>query len=129
VTQQARQLTWTLGERSERVRFLIRDRDQKFSDPFDELFRSAGVEIPSDAISCAASGGGGTICPDGPRSASTGCWFSTPSTSRTRCACSLIIRMAIDLIEPWLSLHPGPRIQSCRNGSALVFSGAIDLAV
>jgi hypothetical protein len=33
VTQQARQFTWTLAERSERVRFLIRDRDQKFSDP------------------------------------------------------------------------------------------------
>jgi len=45
VTQQARQLTWTLAERSERVRFLIRDRDQKFSDQFDEVFRSAGVEI------------------------------------------------------------------------------------
>src|SRR5262249_35295602 len=45
VTQQGRQFTWTLAERSERVRFLIRDRDQKFSDPFDEVFRSAGVEI------------------------------------------------------------------------------------
>ena len=45
VTQQARQLTWTLAERSERVRFLIRDRDQKFTNEFDEVFRSAGVEI------------------------------------------------------------------------------------
>jgi transposase InsO family protein len=45
VTQQARQFTWTFAERSARVRFLIRDRDQKFSDPFDEVFRSAGVEI------------------------------------------------------------------------------------
>ena len=34
VTQQARQLTWTLAERPERVRFLIRDRDQKFTDRF-----------------------------------------------------------------------------------------------
>jgi transposase InsO family protein len=45
VTQQARQVTWTLAERSDRVRFLIRDRDQKFSDAFDEVFRSAGAEI------------------------------------------------------------------------------------
>jgi putative transposase len=45
VTQQARQLTWTLAERPEKFRFLIRDRDQKFTDTFDEVFRSAGIEI------------------------------------------------------------------------------------
>ena len=45
VTQQARQLTWALAERESRVRFLIRDRDQKFTDSFDEVFRSAGTEI------------------------------------------------------------------------------------
>src|SRR5262245_2753186 len=33
VVQQARQLTWTLAARPEPVRFLIRDRDQKFTDP------------------------------------------------------------------------------------------------
>jgi transposase InsO family protein len=44
VTQQARQLTWTLAERSEPFRFLIRDRDQKFTSSFDEVFRSAGIE-------------------------------------------------------------------------------------
>ena len=45
VTQQARQLTWTLAERPESFRFLIRDRDQKFTDSFDEVFRSDGIEI------------------------------------------------------------------------------------
>ena len=45
VTQQARQLTWALAERQTPVRFLIRDRDQKFTDSFDEVFRSAGTEI------------------------------------------------------------------------------------
>jgi hypothetical protein len=45
VTQQARQLTWTLPEGSEAFRYLIRDRDQKFTDSFDEVFRSAGMEI------------------------------------------------------------------------------------
>ena len=45
VTQQARQLTWTLAERPEPVRFLIRDRDQKFTDSFDDVFRSDGIEI------------------------------------------------------------------------------------
>ena len=45
VTQQARQLTWTLAGRSEPVRFLIRDRDQKFTNSFDEVFLSDGVQI------------------------------------------------------------------------------------
>jgi putative transposase len=43
--QQARQLTWTLAERPEPVRFLIRDRDQKFTDSFDGVFRSDGIQI------------------------------------------------------------------------------------
>jgi transposase InsO family protein len=45
VIQQARQLTWTLADRPEPVRFLIRDRDQKFTSEFDEVFRSDGIEI------------------------------------------------------------------------------------
>ena len=45
VTQPARQVTWTLAARRERVRFLIRDRDQKFTDRFDEVFRADGIEI------------------------------------------------------------------------------------
>jgi len=45
VTQQARHLTWILSERPESFRFLIRDRDQKFADSFDEVFCSHGLEI------------------------------------------------------------------------------------
>jgi transposase InsO family protein len=45
VVQQARQLSWTLAERSEPMRFLIRDRDQKFTDRFDDVFRSEGIEV------------------------------------------------------------------------------------
>jgi putative transposase len=43
VTQQARQLTWTLAECPEWFRILIRDRDRKFTDSFD--VRSHGLEI------------------------------------------------------------------------------------
>jgi transposase InsO family protein len=43
VTQQARNLA--VGERLEGIRFLIRDRDAKYSGPFDEVFRSEGVSI------------------------------------------------------------------------------------
>jgi transposase InsO family protein len=45
VTQQARHLTWTLAEHPASFRFLIRDRDQKFTASFDEVFRSHGLEI------------------------------------------------------------------------------------
>jgi putative transposase len=43
--QRARQLGWSLGERASPPRFLIHDRDSKFSAAFDEVFRSQGVEI------------------------------------------------------------------------------------
>ncbi len=43
VTQQARNLT--MGQRLPGVRFLIRDRDAKFSGPFHEVCRSEGVRI------------------------------------------------------------------------------------
>jgi putative transposase len=45
VAQQARQLVWTLSERSTPLRFLIRDRDSKFIRDFDTVFRSEGIEI------------------------------------------------------------------------------------
>jgi len=45
VTQQARQISRTLRERSTPLRFLIRDRDSKFTRDFDTVFRSEGIEI------------------------------------------------------------------------------------
>ena len=45
VTQQARQLAWTLAQRSTPVRVLIRDRDSKYTRDFDTVFRSEGIEI------------------------------------------------------------------------------------
>jgi hypothetical protein len=42
VTQQARQLTWTLAEAPEPIRFLIRDRDQKFTESLDGVFQGDG---------------------------------------------------------------------------------------
>jgi hypothetical protein len=45
VTQQARNLSMNLAERSQSVGLLIRDRDAKFTSSFDEVFRTEGVRI------------------------------------------------------------------------------------
>ena len=45
VTQQARQVAWTLAERETPIRFLIRDRDRKFTDSFDAVFEAQGVRV------------------------------------------------------------------------------------
>ncbi len=45
VAQQARQFAWTLQERPSPFRFLIRDRDSKFTRDFDAIFASEGIEI------------------------------------------------------------------------------------
>jgi transposase InsO family protein len=44
VTQQARQFVWTLREGRPPFRFLIRDRDSKFTRDFDAVFASEGIE-------------------------------------------------------------------------------------
>ena len=45
VTQQARQVAWTVGERTEPVRFLIRDHDSKFTSGFDAVFEGQNTRI------------------------------------------------------------------------------------
>jgi putative transposase len=45
VTQQARNLLLGLGERRRHMRFLLHDRDAKFSRSFGDVFRSEGAEV------------------------------------------------------------------------------------
>jgi putative transposase len=45
VTQQARNLLMQLDDEEVRPRFLVRDRDSKFTRDFDEVFRSEGIRV------------------------------------------------------------------------------------
>jgi transposase InsO family protein len=57
VTQQARQVTWTLSARPQPVRFLIRDRDRKFTDSFDAVFEAQGARIIQTPIQAPEANG------------------------------------------------------------------------
>ena len=57
VTQQARQVTWVLGERPEPVRFLVRDNDRKFTRSFYEVFQGAGIRIVRTPIQAPQANG------------------------------------------------------------------------
>jgi putative transposase len=60
VTQQARWLAWTLPERATPVRFLVRDRDSKFTRDFDNVSRSdagkRGAKVVIELRAGAAAG-------------------------------------------------------------------------
>ncbi|MFC5001762.1 integrase core domain-containing protein [Dactylosporangium cerinum] len=45
VTQQARNLLMTLDQAADRLRFILRDRDAKFTAAFDAVFTAAGIDV------------------------------------------------------------------------------------
>ncbi|GAA1621986.1 hypothetical protein GCM10009733_018230 [Nonomuraea maheshkhaliensis] len=59
VAQQARNLMLDLGDRIGDFRFLIRDRDGKFTALFDEVFTSEGIRV---VLTAPQARGRGTCC-------------------------------------------------------------------
>lgn len=44
-TQQARQLAWQIQDGNIKAKYLIRDKDDKYTNRFDEVFRTEGIEV------------------------------------------------------------------------------------
>jgi putative transposase len=57
VIQRARQVSWTLSDRAEPIRFLIRDRDRKFTRRFDEVFQGSGIRVVRTPIQAPQANG------------------------------------------------------------------------
>ena len=102
VTQVARNLAGDLNEHARSFRFLLRDRDAKFTAGFDEVFVSEGIEVIRTPVrSPRASRRGGY----GPyeKSASTGRSFSVTITSKQSFATTSGITTSIDLTAAFAS--------------------------
>ena len=66
VTQQARNLVMQFGD-EQPFRFLVHDRDAKFSHAFDEVFRSEGPRDPYARPGAEGERGRRALCPHRPR--------------------------------------------------------------
>jgi len=105
VTQVARNLAGDLNEHARSFRFLLRDRDAKFTAGFDEVFVSEGIEVIRTPVrSPRASRRGGY----GPyeKSASTGRSFSVTITSKQSFATTSGITTSIGLTAVFDSKCP-----------------------
>jgi putative transposase len=131
VTQQARNLISAFTDRTAPMRFLIRDRDAKFTAAFDEVFRSEGIssaprrERPAPTPSWSA---GSQACAG---SVWTGCSSSAGATSKVCCRSTSSTTTPIDRTAPLISAPPArPYRSSLPTASTSArFAGMTDSAV
>ena len=107
VTPQARQVAWTLTERSEPIRFLIRGHDQKFTGSFDAVFRAQGIRIIRTPIQIPEANGIAQRFVRTVRAESSiVCSSSTAAISSACSRCSLIMTTLSGLTAAWTSRRP-----------------------
>jgi putative transposase len=121
VTQKARQVAWTLAERAEPVRFLIRDRDRKFTGSFDAVFETQDIRIVRTPIQVPEANG---IAEPFVRTVRCECldWLLIMNSRHLECALTVFVdhynrprpHRSLDLatpngrppIEPWKGTQP-----------------------
>jgi hypothetical protein len=82
--QKARQFAWTLHEEPWRFRFLIRDRDSKFTRDFDAVFASERLEIITTQAGAEGKRSHRTLRPHRPRRVPRLAPDREPASPRTR---------------------------------------------
>jgi putative transposase len=109
-TQQARQLVWEPSDTTQRMRFLIHDRDTKFSASFDQVFEAEGIAIVLTPFHAHKANAFAErwVCSFG-RNASTTCSSSTNATCAASCANTSATYNTARLTRAWCSRLPGPR--------------------
>src|SRR5918996_4872722 len=96
VTQQARNFSMALADAGSDFRFLIHDRDTKFTAAFDDVFRTDGIRIIKTPVRAPRAN---AVAERWIKSArtdfSTGCLSSESATSDGRSASTSIITIAV----------------------------------
>jgi putative transposase len=120
-TQQARNLLMDLGERASRFRFLIRDRAGQFTEAFDAVLASAGIEVVK-------------IPPRSPRANAYAerwvCTVRAEVTDRMLIAGPRHLRAVLDEYAAHYNRHRPHRARSLRppDGDDIVLTPVTDLA-